>query len=157
MELDVTRKLLEKIMTEKGGLEERVRKLQNNMGDMENEGTADHPLWVVHWTLEEKTTGITLEVTPYVSGNSSIITLDIHPVLFIVVKITLVYLGAIILMRYWEKAFAVEYQILTSRDAKKWQELVTMRDQDGEEDEIEFSPIKARYVKFIGLKRIRLK
>jgi hypothetical protein len=35
------------------------------------------------------------------------LTLDIHPVLFIVVKITLVYLGAIILMRYWEKAFAV--------------------------------------------------
>jgi len=35
------------------------------------------------------------------------LTLDIHPVLFIVVKISLVYLGAIILMRYWEKAFAV--------------------------------------------------
>jgi len=45
----------------------------------ENSGTAEHPIWKFEYTVEEKMTGITLEVTPYVSGNSDVITLDIHP------------------------------------------------------------------------------
>lgn len=45
----------------------------------ENSGTAEHPIWKFAYTMEEKITGITLEVTPYVTGNSDVITLDIHP------------------------------------------------------------------------------
>ncbi len=45
----------------------------------ENSGTAEHPIWKFDYTIEEKITGITLEVTPYVTGNSDVITLDIHP------------------------------------------------------------------------------
>ncbi|MFH0839670.1 MAG: hypothetical protein V1883_01470 [Candidatus Omnitrophota bacterium] len=45
----------------------------------ENSGTAEHPIWKFDYTIEEKMTGITLEVTPYVGSNSDIITLDIHP------------------------------------------------------------------------------
>lgn len=46
---------------------------------LENEGTADHPNWTVSYTIDERLTGITLEVTPYVSENTDVITLDIHP------------------------------------------------------------------------------
>ena len=47
--------------------------------DFENSGTAEHPIWQFEYTIEERITGITLEVTPYVSENSDIITLEIHP------------------------------------------------------------------------------
>jgi len=46
---------------------------------LENEGTADHPNWTLTYTVDERLTGITLEVTPYVAEDSNIITLDIHP------------------------------------------------------------------------------
>ncbi|MCK4816446.1 hypothetical protein KA005_11820, partial [bacterium] len=45
----------------------------------ENTGTAEHPIWQFDYTIEERNTGIALEVTPYVSGNNDIITLEIHP------------------------------------------------------------------------------
>ena len=45
----------------------------------ENSGTAEHPIWKFDYTIEEKITGITLEVTPYVTGSGDVITLDIHP------------------------------------------------------------------------------
>lgn len=47
--------------------------------DFENIGTAEHPIWEFQYTFEERVTGITLEVTPYVGGDSDIITLEIHP------------------------------------------------------------------------------
>ncbi|MBN1870944.1 MAG: hypothetical protein JW800_00060 [Candidatus Omnitrophica bacterium] len=47
--------------------------------DFENQGTAEDPIWVFDYTIEEKVTGITLEVTPYVNSGSNIITLDLHP------------------------------------------------------------------------------
>ncbi len=47
--------------------------------DFENAGTAEDPIWQFEYTIEERVTGITLEVTPYVSANSNVITLDIHP------------------------------------------------------------------------------
>jgi len=47
--------------------------------DFENEGTAEHPIWQFDYTIEEKVTGIMLEVTPYVNSSSKVITLDIHP------------------------------------------------------------------------------
>ncbi|NQU95635.1 MAG: discoidin domain-containing protein [Candidatus Omnitrophica bacterium] len=53
----------------------------------------------------------------------------------------------------WETAYALDYEILASLDNKNWKRLVLMEGQDGVIDEIEFSPIKARYVKMIGLKR----
>lgn len=54
----------------------------------------------------------------------------------------------------WENAFATEYEILTSSDAKKWMRLLLKEDGRGAMETLEFSPIKARYVKIIGLKRI---
>jgi len=53
----------------------------------------------------------------------------------------------------WEKAYAVDYEILTSLDAKKWKRLILMKDQDGGVDEPKFSAVEARYVKIIGQKR----
>ncbi len=47
--------------------------------DFENSGTAEHPIWQFDYTIEERVTGITLEVTPYVGGESDVITLEIHP------------------------------------------------------------------------------
>ncbi|MBN1655370.1 MAG: hypothetical protein JXA30_16510 [Deltaproteobacteria bacterium] len=55
-------------------------------------------LFTLFWISTNRAT----EANPLMSA-----TLDIHPVLFICVKLALVNLGAIILMRYWEKAFAV--------------------------------------------------
>ncbi len=47
--------------------------------DFENSGTAEHPIWQFEYTIEERITGITLEVTPFVSSESEVITLEIHP------------------------------------------------------------------------------
>ncbi|MBL7071188.1 MAG: type II secretion system protein GspD [Candidatus Omnitrophica bacterium] len=47
--------------------------------DFDNSGTAEHPIWQFEYTIEERVTGITLEVTPYVGGDSDIVTLEIHP------------------------------------------------------------------------------
>lgn len=48
--------------------------------ELENLGTADDPIWNIKTTIEEKTVGISLEVTPHVGSGSKFITLDIHPV-----------------------------------------------------------------------------
>jgi len=48
--------------------------------ELENLGTADFPIWNIKTTIEEKTTGISLEVTPHVASGSAFITLDLHPV-----------------------------------------------------------------------------
>ncbi len=53
----------------------------------------------------------------------------------------------------WEQAYAVDYEILASLNAKSWKRLVFMKDRDGGIDEIELAAIKARFVKIIGLKR----
>ncbi|MCK5306638.1 MAG: hypothetical protein KAJ66_05830 [Candidatus Omnitrophica bacterium] len=47
--------------------------------ELENLGTADHPIWCLKKTVEEKMMGISLEVTPYVAKGSKYITLDLHP------------------------------------------------------------------------------
>ena len=54
----------------------------------------------------------------------------------------------------WEQAYAVDYEILTSLDAKSWKRLVLKEAQEGGVSEIKFNPIEVRYVKIIGLKRI---
>jgi general secretion pathway protein D len=47
--------------------------------ELENQGTADDPIWNIKTTIEEKTIGISLEVTPHVASGSKFITLDLHP------------------------------------------------------------------------------
>ncbi|MBN1354359.1 MAG: glycoside hydrolase TIM-barrel-like domain-containing protein, partial [Candidatus Omnitrophica bacterium] len=39
---------------------------------------------------------------------------------------------------------------------KQWEKLIALNNQDGGTDEINFSPVKARYVKIIGIKRANL-
>ena len=46
--------------------------------NVENRGTAEDPIWVWTYTIDEKVTGITLMVTPRV-GEGGLITLDINP------------------------------------------------------------------------------
>lgn len=48
--------------------------------DLENIGTAEHPIWKKTYITKEKSVGISLEVTPYVGTDSKYISLDIHPV-----------------------------------------------------------------------------
>ena len=55
---------------------------------------------------------------------------------------------------FWEAAYALDYDILTSLDNQNWQPLLTLKEQDGGIDEIEFAPVKARFVKLLGKKRI---
>ncbi len=53
--------------------------------ELENRGTAEYPIWVLTQTYEEKTIGISLEVTPRVAAQSRFITLDLHPVVDVLV------------------------------------------------------------------------
>lgn len=54
---------------------------------------------------------------------------------------------------FWEAAYALDYEILISLDDKNWEPLLSLKNQDGGIDEIEFAPVKARFVKIIGTKR----
>lgn len=54
---------------------------------------------------------------------------------------------------YWERAYAVDYEILVSDDAAAWKSAALLRNQDGGLDEIELPQTTARYVKLVGLKR----
>ncbi|KPK41302.1 MAG: hypothetical protein AMJ78_05835 [Omnitrophica WOR_2 bacterium SM23_29] len=51
-----------------------------------NVGTAATPIFVEKYKVSERTTGITLEVTPKVAGESKIITMDIHPEVSVLIK-----------------------------------------------------------------------
>lgn len=44
-----------------------------------NIGTSDFPVFVEVYKVAEKVTGISLEVTPSVAGDSKVVTMDIHP------------------------------------------------------------------------------
>jgi type II secretory pathway component GspD/PulD (secretin) len=50
-----------------------------------NIGTADFPVMVEIYKVAEKVTGISLEVTPSVAGDSKVVTMDIHPEVSILV------------------------------------------------------------------------
>ncbi len=54
---------------------------------------------------------------------------------------------------YWERAYATDYEILVSDDANNWRQIRLMNNQRGGIREIDLTPIKARYVKLMGLKR----
>lgn len=53
----------------------------------------------------------------------------------------------------WEGAYGKAYDIQVSTDGKNWTTVKEMRDQDGGEDIVEFTPVNARYVKMQGIKR----
>lgn len=53
----------------------------------------------------------------------------------------------------WENAYGKAYDIQVSADGKNWTTVKELRNQDGGEDVIEFSAVKARYVKFQGVTR----
>ncbi len=53
----------------------------------------------------------------------------------------------------WETAYASEYVIQASRDGKRWAEVYANSRADGNTDYIYFSPVEARYLKIVGLKR----
>lgn len=46
---------------------------------LENIGTAEYPIWKFKYSTDERTIGISLEVTPYVGSDSEYISIDIHP------------------------------------------------------------------------------
>jgi hypothetical protein len=54
---------------------------------------------------------------------------------------------------YWEGAYGTSYNIETSPDGKTWREIYATAESDGEIDEIEVEPVKARYVRINGLSR----
>ena len=51
-----------------------------------NIGTSDFPVMVEIYKVAEKVTGISLEVTPSVGGDSKVVTMDIHPEVSILVS-----------------------------------------------------------------------
>lgn len=55
---------------------------------------------------------------------------------------------------FWENAYAVDYDILVSEDNKNWKALLSLKEQNGGLDQIEFAPVKARFVKLLGVKRV---
>jgi hypothetical protein len=54
----------------------------------------------------------------------------------------------------WERAFATDYKILVSDEAENWTEVYHDADCPGGTVEAAFTPVKCRYVKILGLKRI---
>jgi len=55
----------------------------------------------------------------------------------------------------WEQAFATEYEILTSKDEESWRRLLLKRNGTGGTESLVFPALRARYVKIIGLKRVK--
>jgi RNase H-fold protein (predicted Holliday junction resolvase) len=57
-------------------------------------------------------------------------------------------------MIYWERAFAIDYELLVSEDAKSWRSVAVLENQDGFIDELTIDPISCRYVKLLSHKRM---
>ena len=53
----------------------------------------------------------------------------------------------------WEAAFATSYKLQTSNDSVTWTDLHTIDKAGGGRDLITFAPVKARFIKMVGLKR----
>ena len=54
----------------------------------------------------------------------------------------------------WERAHATDYKILVSNNAETWKEVAHVTGSTGGAVESAFSPVKARYVKVLGIKRV---
>ncbi|MEO7717333.1 MAG: glycoside hydrolase family 3 C-terminal domain-containing protein [Capsulimonas sp.] len=53
----------------------------------------------------------------------------------------------------WERAYASAYDIQVSDDGKNWKTVYTTTSSGGDLDTVEFAPVKARWVRMLGLKR----
>ncbi|NQS99888.1 MAG: discoidin domain-containing protein, partial [Candidatus Omnitrophica bacterium] len=53
----------------------------------------------------------------------------------------------------WEAAYAIDYDVLGSEDGQNWQMLISLKDQDGGTDELNFAPRRVRFVKILDQKR----
>ncbi|MBN2163136.1 MAG: discoidin domain-containing protein [Pontiellaceae bacterium] len=53
----------------------------------------------------------------------------------------------------WEAAFAKEYRIQTSNDARTWRDAVHKTDGAGGSELVTFKPVSARYVRMLGIRR----
>ncbi|RKY41930.1 MAG: hypothetical protein DRP85_04585 [Candidatus Makaraimicrobium thalassicum] len=54
----------------------------------------------------------------------------------------------------WERAYATDYRILASNDADTWEEVYRQRKSRGGAVKAEFTPVKCRYVKVLGVERV---
>jgi hypothetical protein len=54
----------------------------------------------------------------------------------------------------WERAYGTDYEILVSDNANTWKSIVLMKNRTGNVDIVRFQPVKTRYVKLVGIKRI---
>ena len=54
----------------------------------------------------------------------------------------------------WERAYATDYRILASNDAQSWQEVYHETAGEGGTMQASFSPVRCRYVKVLGEKRV---
>ena len=54
----------------------------------------------------------------------------------------------------WERAYATDYKVLVSDDAENWTEVFIVTDCPGGPSEAMFDPVKCRYVKILGVKRV---
>jgi hypothetical protein len=53
----------------------------------------------------------------------------------------------------WEDAYGQEYKIQVSEDALSWTEVVHITNGDGGSDDLSFEPVRARYVRMLGIHR----
>jgi hypothetical protein len=53
----------------------------------------------------------------------------------------------------WEEAYAREYKLQVSDDAKTWRDVAHITDGQGGEDVRTFAPVTARYLRVLGLQR----
>jgi len=54
----------------------------------------------------------------------------------------------------WERAYATDYKILVSNDAQTWKEVYHEKNGQGGGMEADFTPVKCRYIKILGLERV---
>jgi len=55
---------------------------------------------------------------------------------------------------FWEAAYVVDYDILVSPDNTNWKTVLSLKDRHGGVEELDFTPVKARFVKVLGAKRL---
>ena len=53
----------------------------------------------------------------------------------------------------WESAYATDYRIEVSDDNQNWKSVYTATQAEGEEEDVTFAPVEARYVRIFCLKR----
>ena len=53
----------------------------------------------------------------------------------------------------WEAAYASEYKLQASDDGKTWKDLASVTEGKGGEETQTFTPVTARYIRMLGIKR----